>query len=154
MTDLALHLIDTGAGQPPRIDVRLDGGDLSTDDGLETAVLLSLITDSRAEADDVLPDGGTDRRGWWADAWPESEGDRIGSRLWLLGREKDTATTLQRAREYAEEALAWLLEDGVARRVQVTAERVRSGVLRLSVEIQRPSGDLYQTAWDHQLKAA
>jgi phage gp46-like protein len=63
VTDLALHLIDTGAGQPPRIDVRLDGGDLSTDDGLETAVLLSLITDRRAEADDVLPDGGTDRRG-------------------------------------------------------------------------------------------
>lgn len=154
MTDLALHLIDTGVGQPPRFDVRLDGADLATDDGLQTAVLLSLLTDRRAEADDLLPDGGTDRRGWWADAYPDVEGDRIGSRLWLLAREKDTATTLQRAREYAEEALAWLLEEGVARRVQVTAERVRSGVLGLRIEIQRPTGDLFQTAWDYQLKAA
>lgn len=106
------------------------------DDGLETAVILSLFTDRRAEDDDTLPSG-DDRRGWWADAFPAAPGDLIGSRLWLLHREKQIPQTLTRAREYAEEALAWLVDDGVAARVDVTAEVVRSGVLGLTVEIQR-----------------
>jgi len=111
---------------------------LSEDDGLETAVILSLFSDRRAEADDELPFGETDRRGWWGDAWPDTDGDRIGSRLWLLHREKQTQDVVLRAREYAQEALAWLVEDGVAARVEVDAEIVRRGVLGLTVRIFRP----------------
>jgi phage gp46-like protein len=109
---------------------------LAEDDGLETAVIISLFTDRRAEADDELP-AGDDRRGWWGDALAEVEGDRIGSRLWLLSREKQLPQVLARAREYALEALQWLIEDGVASAVDVTAEIVRQGVLGLSVEIRR-----------------
>lgn len=109
---------------------------LAEDDGLETAVIISLFTDRRAEADDVLP-GGDDRRGWWGDALAEVEGDRIGSRLWLLSREKQLPQVVARAREYALEALQWLIEDGVASAVDVSAEIVRQGVLGLSVEIRR-----------------
>ena len=110
---------------------------LAEDDGLETAVIISLFTDRRAEGDDELP-AGDDRRGWWGDALAEVEGDRIGSRLWLLSREKQLPSVVARAREYALEALQWLLEDGVASTVDVTAEIVRQGVLGLSVEIRRP----------------
>lgn len=112
---------------------------LAEDDGLETAVILSLFTDRRAEADDPLP-AGDDRRGWWADAFPAVPGDLVGSRLWLLHREKQIPQTLTRARDYAEEALAWLVADGIAARVDVSAEVVRTGVLGLSVEIQRTAG--------------
>lgn len=109
---------------------------LEEDAGLETAVVISLFTDRRAEADDELP-GGDDLRGWWGDALAEVEGDRIGSRLWLLSREKQLPQVLARAREYALEALQWLIEDGVASAVDVTAEIVRQGVLGLAVEIRR-----------------
>jgi phage gp46-like protein len=44
---------------------------------------------------------------------------------------------LARAREYAREALEWMIEDGVARAVNVTAEIVSNGVLGLGIEIVR-----------------
>lgn len=129
-------------------DYSITGPQLDADDGLQTAVVISLFTDRRAEADDTLP-AGTDRRGWWADAWPAVERDLLGSRLWLLDREKQLPEVVRRAREYAEEALSWLLEDGIARRVTVTAEVVRTGVLGLGVEIERPAGDAVSYRFDY-----
>ena len=113
---------------------------LAEDDGLETAVTISLFTDRRANDDDELPSG-DDRRGWWGDALAEVSGDRIGSRLWLLSREKQLPDVLSRAREYALEALQWLVDDGVARSVNVEATSVRQGVLGLTVTIARTRGE-------------
>ncbi|MBA1443517.1 MAG: phage GP46 family protein [Gammaproteobacteria bacterium] len=129
------------------------GQSLTLDDGLQTAVMVSLFTDHRAEADDVIPDGTENRRGYWADAWPDIEGDLIGSRLWLLSREKQTQETLNRAREYAEEALQWLIDDGIAQSVSVTTEIVRTGVLGLLVEILRPSGELSEYRFNNLWEA-
>lgn len=133
-------------------DIALSGANLATDEGLQTAVIVSLFTDRRAEVDDVVPDGSDDRRGWWADAYPNIEGDRIGSRLWLLYREKQLSSVLARSREYAEEALRWLLDDGIASAVRVQAEVVQQGMLGLAVEIERPARDVieyrFQRLWE------
>lgn len=136
-------------------DLAVDGAQLAADDGLETAVVLSLFTDRRANDDDALPDaqGQAERepRGWWGDSYAEVPGDRIGSRLWLLAREKQLPAVLERARQYADEALRWLVEDGVAREVNVRAELVRDGVLGLAIEIVRPrvpvSRFRFETFW-------
>lgn len=133
MSDAQIIWRELGGG-----DIQLAGYDLAREDGLQTAVLISLFTDRRAAGDDPLPGAPDDRRGWWADAWPEIEGDRIGSRLWLLAREKQLASVVQRAREYAEEALQWLVDDGIAAQVEVSAAIVRQGVLGLQVRITRP----------------
>lgn len=109
---------------------------LTRDDGLETAVILSLFSDRLAREDDVLPSG-DDRRGWWADAYAEDEGDAWGSRLWLLSREKQMAEVLRRAEEYAREALAWMIEDRVVASVNCQAEVIRDGVLGLTVTMTR-----------------
>lgn len=137
-----------------RADVRLDGPDLASGKDLETAVVISLFTDRRADADDSVD--GDDRGGWWGDTYAEIQGDRIGSRLWLLIREKQTDETLSRAREYCEEALRWMLEDGVASEVTVETEWVRMGVMGIGVEITRPSGQArftFELLWK-ELKAA
>ena len=124
-------------------DCSLHAADLLPENELETAVILSLLCDARARDDDTLPDGGTDRRGWWADSVaPEADGDRTGSRLWLLSREKTLPEVLRRARDYAEEALAWLVEDKVASSVTVTAEMPRRGLLALSAVITLPNGSI------------
>jgi phage gp46-like protein len=112
---------------------------LAEEDGLETAVIISLFTDGQAKTDDILPSG-DDRRGWWGDTISETEGDRIGSRLWLLSREKQLPGILAKAKEYAEEALRWLVEDGVAKSVTATAENFQEGALGLLVEITKPDG--------------
>lgn len=102
------------------------GGTLLDDHDLATAVTIALFTDRTALADDRLPDGTTDRRGWWADAdaaeiWGA---DPIGSRIWLVSREKTTEATRQRIEDYARQALAFLTEDRIATRVDIVAEIV------------------------------
>ena len=133
------------------LDVALIGGDLATDDGLRTAVALSLLCDRLAEADDTIPDGTDNRRGWWADAIADEDGDRWGSRLWLLGREKELPEVRRLAEAYAREALAWLLEDGVATEIDVTAETLGRDVLWIRPIINRGDGsrlaDRYQYVW-------
>lgn len=119
-------------------------GDLATDQDLETAVIISLFTDRRARPNDPLEDE-EDRRGWWGDA-------QLGSRLYLLHREKQTEEVRKRAIEYASEALAWLVNDGVALSVKVEAAWVRAGMLVLSIEVLRSNGNQlnagYEWAWE------
>lgn len=148
--DIALSQTGLGLG----FDIEYRIGDFASDAGLETAVAISLFTDRRV-TDDELPLGETDRRGWWGDMFPDLDGDQIGSKLWLLEREKITDDTLNRAQEYAEEALAWLIEDGVAESVTVEASVGSSDRLDLAVSITRPKNEnvalfRYQLNWDAQ----
>ena len=130
MTDAALAWDDdVYAG-----DLGVAGADLARDRGLRTAVLISLFTDRRAEPGDVPDD--EDPRGWWGDAL-DADGDRIGSRLWLLGRSKQTADVPVRAEEYVRESLAWMLGDGTADRVDVSAEWAGRGLLCVTPDISR-----------------
>ena len=116
LADLALVWDETRGDA----DLVMIDSDIASDAGLETAILLSLFTDRRAQPDDVPPSGDpNDRRGWWADQFADVEGDLIGSRLWLLDRAKATNETALRAREYALEALQWLIDDGVAASIDV-----------------------------------
>ncbi|AOY00094.1 phage GP46 family protein [Jeongeupia sp. USM3] len=109
-------------------------------DPLVRAVVISLFTWRLAEPSD-LP-AAVDRRGFWGDIAPPVPNDRIGSRLWLLGREKLTSDIPLRAEDYAREALAWLVDDGVARGVDVSARRLGLDGLQLNVVVHRPSGSL------------
>lgn len=130
-------------------DLKVSGPDFASDKDLESAVIFSLFTDRRADPDEVADP--MDRRGWWADTFPNVEGDKIGSKLWLLQREKQTQQTLNRARVYCQEALAWLVDDGVAESVDIEVEWVRMGFLGISVTVYRPEGDetfQYEAAWD------
>lgn len=154
MSDIRTLIIPREPGQLPLYDFALDGPDLASDDGLETAVIISLFTDRRAADDDVLPDPTGDRRGWCMDAWPVVVGYLIGSRLWELHREKQLQSVVNRAREYAQEALAWFVEDGIAKRVAVEAEIVRQGVLGLGVVIERTDQPVAQYRFDYFWQAA
>jgi phage gp46-like protein len=139
MTDIALIWDPARAAA----DVAVAQGDLVREDGLRTAVLISLFTDALARPDDVIPDGGDDRRGWWGDTPVDgAEPDPIGSRLWLLVREKRTEETRRRAETYASDALAWLVTDGVAAAVDAVATwgGDRGDQLRLVVTIDRQRG--------------
>lgn len=115
-------------------DISLCCNDIPLTDSLQSAVLISLFSDARAPDDVELP-AGEDRRGWWGDNYADIEGDADGSLLWLLRREKQTPQVLQRARTYARQALTWMLDDGVARQVDIEAEWQALGVLALGITI-------------------
>lgn len=122
-------------------DLALIDADLASDIGLETAVMLSLYCDRRAEPDDLPPsDDARDRRGWWADQFADVPGDLIGSRLWLLDRAKATNETVLRAREYVREALAWMIEDRVIAGLDVEVTMTPDGLM-IALGLQRPGRD-------------
>jgi len=147
MTDLAVTWDRNGGCG----DLMVSGPDLMTDDGLYGACLISLFTDRAADPDDQLPDSlSSDRRGWWGDALAETEGDLIGSKLWLLYGSKIVPETLRRAKDCADEALAWLVTDGVAKTVAVTTSQAAPHSIGIGVDIVRPDGTSlrYEFVWE------
>jgi len=136
------------------IGMALRGDDVASDEGLRTAVLLSLFTDRRAEDDDVLPSGDQDRRGWWADQFADIEGDLVGSRLWLLDRSKRLADVIPLAEEIVREALQWAIDDRVTSRVDVQVETFADRLL-FQGTLHRPQGDpvafRFAHVWDSEL---
>lgn len=130
-------------------DLVLNGPDLLTDDSIKTAVIISLFTDRRAQPSDPVPDGTTDRRGWWADSFRKRP---VGSRLWLLSREKTLASVVERTAAYADEALAWLKPAGLVTSVTCTAARVVHDRLRLSVSLVMPDGARRPMIFEADLK--
>lgn len=134
-----------------RFDIAMDGPDLKTDKGLRTKVIISLFTDSRAHDDDVLPSDVNDRRGHWADSYGSSV---KGSRLWLLERAKEIQDTLDKAKEYSEEALEWFIDEGIAQSVKVSTEWFAKGKLGIYVTITKGDGTTWQDSFEYELKAA
>ncbi|WP_302514168.1 phage GP46 family protein [uncultured Sutterella sp.] len=108
-------------------------------DELAQAVLISLFSWRKSNPDDGID--APDRQGWWGDTYAVVQGDRIGSRLWLLQREKVTAETIRRAEAYAKEGMQWLLDDRMAARIDVTASRDAADRIALNVICYKPSGD-------------
>lgn len=134
-------------------DWSIADGDLQTGQDLETACLVSLFTDRLATPDFRPTDGTSDRRGWWADPYNEQP---LGSNLWQLERAKKTRDTLGLARRYAEDALQWLIADGVAASVVVDTRwlgaAIGSTMLGIAIAITKPDGSLtrfvFGWAWD------
>ena len=146
MTDIQL-----AQGDDLIFNYAVSGGDLTHDDGLETAVNISLFTDARVSVDE-LPVGTTDRKGWWGDLFSTVQGDRIGSKLWTLERKAITEETAGDAETYAKEALDWMVQDGIAASVSVAASIVKPNSILLSIKIQKPDGEnsLFDFLWNGQ----
>lgn len=105
-------------------------------DKLTRAVVISLFTWRRAAPDDNadVP------MGWWGDTWPAVQNDRYGSRLWLLQRSKLTNQTVNIARTYINEALQWMIDDGVVSRIELTIQRTGINELGNSLTLWRHGG--------------
>ncbi|HHY0486343.1 TPA: phage GP46 family protein [Vibrio parahaemolyticus] len=114
----------------------------SVDGTISALVLISLFTDARAEESDTLPDQSGDLRGWPGDTFYDAP---WGSKLWLLYREKLTTDVRNRAVKYAEDALAWMLQDQgqgpLAQSITVTGSIPRFQTLALNIVITKPDGE-------------
>lgn len=124
-------------------------GDLATNLDLHTSLIVSILADRRSLNNDSIPNS----RGWVGDAIKRDDETKIGSRLWLLGRRKQTDQTLRDIEEYAREALDWYVDKGIADDYSLNvfhADKLR-GITCLEVEIFRPSGNIKKTfnfAWE------
>ncbi len=91
----------------------------SIDETLVSAILISLFTDKRVTEDETDQ---SDKRGYWGD-------EDLGSKLWLLDRENISDSTRTKAKEYTEEALQWLTEDGEVTSLNIETSYVNSHLI-------------------------
>lgn len=132
-------------------DFAIIDDDLASDEGMQTAVLLSFALDRRAEDSDTLPTDDGDKRGWWGDEFAENQGDKIGSRRWLLARSKLTPAILPTVEAYDRESLEWLIEDQAAASIDLEYEIIGNR-LDTSITVRRGDGTevsaFYSHIWD------
>ena len=121
-------------------------GGLANLAALRTAVILALFTDARVPARHPLAHFADprDRRGWWGngvDVRADLGEAELGSLLWLLERAPLTEATLQWAQALAQEALAPLITQGLAAKIDIRAERnAQSNRLDLLIQIYAQNG--------------
>ena len=132
--------------------VQDDLGALETDESLESQVLISVFTDVEASPQEIETAGLDRQQGWWADcdALRDPGARRMGSKLWLLSREKTILATCRRAEKYVRDSLLWLIDAGIVSTVVVVATRPRPGIVALDITMTRPSKLLkaYRRLWE------
>jgi phage gp46-like protein len=130
------------------------------DVALARAVMVALNTDRLALPDDTLPnDRDDDRRGWWGDlnadtiwgGWP------IGTRLWLMVRDKITGSnakqgaTIARATTFINEALQPFVDARIFSRFAVSLQVVGTSKVTGTITIYRgPKSSIalaYEDVW-------
>ncbi len=121
-------------------DIIIGDNGIETDDGLRTAVEVAIFTDRTADAGDEIPDGSTNRRGFWADIL-DANGFQLGSRQWLLENAKATMSNRQRARKYIAEAMQPLVKIGAVLRAEARGVFLtqHQDVIAIEIRLLKPA---------------
>jgi phage gp46-like protein len=117
-----------------KFDISIDeSGDITADDSFDTSIFASLYSDGRADASQIAPP--ENGRRWNGDANTTLEVYLFGSKLWLLDQERLTQPTVNKARDYAQASLQWIIDLGFATRIDVRAKRNFNSQIELNIEI-------------------
>lgn len=132
-------------------DYAVANGDMGYGNDLLTSVIISLFTNRRLP--DEVKRHDDYRGGWWGDAYSTR---LIGSRLWLLNRAKKTDSTslLVQAKDYCNEALQWLIDDGVVKTIETDTHWLTDNAMEIDVGLTEPQATVknqfrFAWAWDH-----
>lgn len=106
-------------------------GEISQDDGLYSAVYLSLFGGNVVDSGDAADDG----RQWWGNIGEAEESRRLRSRTPHALQLPATVSNLRAVQQAAESDLAWLVSAELADSVDARASAPDRGTCRLSVAI-------------------
>jgi len=128
--DAALVELEGGAFD---IQIGFDG-DIQTEDFFDSAIVVSLFSDRRANEAEVSES--SRRRGWIGNEY--TPGFEMGSKLWIFEQSRLTRTVIGELENAARAALQWLVDEGFAVSIgEITARPFGNGGLALEVEIFR-----------------
>ena len=140
--DVVLNRGDNGL-----FDLQVADQDFDSVEGFETAITISIFTDSRAPSSSVpTPER---RRGWIGDILTADVGRSLGSILWTYYQSRLTQSIINEIQIAAQDSLAWLIEDGMARDVSVTVENNTKRGIVVFIDILTPIGESkrYSIKW-------
>jgi len=154
MSDIKLiEVVDEGGAIS--YDIGIENGDLVPDDGLETAILTSILSDQRADESQVpQPEF---RRGWIGDLVTPFPGVKYGSLIWLTEQSRLTQRVLNSIKDYAEKSLQWMIDTSLANEIEATATRQAPGTVILVIRAVSPGGGITQkafTLWSNTVNAS
>lgn len=132
-------------------DLDIEGGDLVLSDSLQNAVLLSLAIWNRSEIDSGVAATENVQGGWWADALNELP---LGSKLYTIFRDRLDESSLEKAKGLVKDALKWLLDDGVAKSVDVSATIAGKTSAEFVIVIKKPDGNDEEFKWKTNWEAS
>lgn len=104
-------------------------GDLKADNSFDTGVNLALFTDGRADKSEVS--NPEDQRGTIVDVF--TNGYRNGSKLWLLEQSRLDAGAVNRAIDYAKNALKYFVDLSLVQKISVDGYLTSKGVVLVIV---------------------
>jgi len=104
-------------------------GDLKADNSFDTGVNLALFTDGRADKSEVS--NPEDQRGTIVDMF--TNGYRNGSKLWLLEQSRLDAGAVNRAIDYAKNALKYFVDLSLVQKISVDGYLTSKGVVLVIV---------------------
>lgn len=102
----------------------------NNEDTITSSVLMSLFCFRRCKIEELQD--GTDQNGWWVDTAKE----KWGSKLWLLHRRSIKANLLPQIKQYCEESLKWLIDDGVCTSIDVQVRQHPQNFNAVQIQIQ------------------
>lgn len=130
--------------------VNIVNGDWERDDGFDTAMNVSLLTDARAPSN-IVPIA-KNRRGWIGDLFNTVADRVLGSLLWTLDQKRLRQTEVNQAVSYASQALNWFIADGLVKNIEVSGAIVPKRGIRLTILITAPTGEVitrYLDLWEN-----
>ena len=123
-------------------------GDISTDQTLDTAILMSIFEEVRATAAEISDS--KSRRGWLGNE--STPGFEQGSKVWLFDQERVTGSVLAELGPIVRNGLQWLIDDGIAVSVEVEQPFLQNGKVVTFINLGRdgsPVDRLFFELWDN-----
>lgn len=108
-------------------------GDLTNETSFDTDVEMSLFTDRRADASQIMQP--EKRRGWFGDLFTTLDGYQIGSHLWLLSQARVNQDTVNKAIDFITQSLKWITDYNFGQRVSVTGTITGTNSIQINVNV-------------------
>lgn len=116
------------------LDINFTSSDLVLEHGFDTALLMSLFNEKRAN-DSEVPRVEM-QRGWWGNTVSDYDNYEIGSKNWLLDQARATPASLNLAKTYTSDGLQWLLDDNYCKKIDVDTSYT-VGNMNIDIKIYR-----------------
>lgn len=129
-------------------EIVIENGDFANEPGFDTNIWVSLFSDSRADVSQVIiPEY---RRGWLGNIVTDVPERQLGSFLWLVEQRRLNQDSLNEVIDYIRKALQWIVDDGVALKIEVDGDIVPRTGIAASILITSKDGvtsDHYIELW-------
>ncbi|MCW4444015.1 phage GP46 family protein [Vibrio splendidus] len=115
---------------------------INSKEGMSHAVLQSVHNYAESTQNDRARMDSDERGGTWS----SDVLNIVGSRDWTLKRDKVTTQTITLAKRFYQSALQWLIDDGHAKKVDVTTWEEAPNVMGRNVTITLTNGTQFEVA--------